>query len=284
MTIDQKFRDSAVEAYNEKSESKCKDFADLQLKLKKCTDALCKDQYFGQIRIGKSTATFCEWITPPVYLHSKKKNEKEKEKNDLQKKRNENAEKISSCIQNERLNTIVIVLESPHTDEFLKIEDEWKAIGPACGDTGENLYKWLPEVLLNYVPCIIDRGNNFRAEHSVDKEIEKTCYAIRLVNAIPYQCSLGVHTAKYRDDLFNKLWKNKLVKEEFVKRLKTSQPSIIINCCTKGYKIKEEKDELRYLVQKEINAYNKIANCLLLRAAHPSSYHFKNGLSLVDED
>ena len=78
MTIDQKFRDSAVEAYNEKSESKCKDFADLQLKLKKCTDALCKDQYFGIIRIEKSVPSFCEWVIPPVYLKSKKSDEKEK--------------------------------------------------------------------------------------------------------------------------------------------------------------------------------------------------------------
>jgi hypothetical protein len=37
------------------------------------------------------------------------------------------------------------------------------------------------------------------------------------------------------------------------------------------------------LVQEEINSYNKNTPCLLLRAAHHSSYHFKNGLSWVNE-
>ena len=95
MTIDQKFRDSAVEAYNEKSESKCKDFADLQLELKKCTDVLCKDQYFGIIRIEKSIPSFCEWVIPPVYLKSKKPDEKEKEKLGLKDERRENQKKIN---------------------------------------------------------------------------------------------------------------------------------------------------------------------------------------------
>ena len=78
------------------------------------------------------------------------------------------------------------------------------------------------------------------------------------------------------------MWNENVVKDSFYNRLNCASPSIIINCCTKGNGIKEQNKELRYMVQKELNEKFGKSDCLLLRAAHPSSYHFKNGLSWVD--
>ena len=291
MTIDQKFRDSAVKAYNEKSESKCKDFVDLQSKLKKCTDVLCKDQCFGVIEIKKDKTFLCKWEMPPVCLGSKNIEDKKS----LVKARKDNEKKIEEHTTLHEFKTIVIVLESPHVDEFFEDNDGWVAIGPACGKTGQNLYKWLPEVLLNYVPCKIGtKDANYKAERYSCKDIEQGTYTIKLVNAIQHQCSLGNKTTPstkskdqeqfYRDDVFVEMWDhNTEVVDSFIERVKGLSPSIIINCCTKG-DFGEGEETLKDRVQKAIDKIYKDSNCLLLCAAHPSSLYFKNGLSWVDKE
>ena len=292
MSIIQKFRDSAVEVYNEKSKSNCKDFAELQSKLIKCTDVLCEDQYFGIVRIEKSIPSFCEWVIPPVFLKSKVINEREKEKLDLKNERQENEKKIKKYIADNFLKTIVIVLESPHTDEFLKKNKERLAIGPACGETGEHLYWWLPEVMLKYLPFLVDKVTKKVKYYSI-KDIESGVYVIKLVNAIQFQCSLGENTEPskktkekdkcYRDKVFAKMWDSAEVIESFIKRIKDARPNIIINCCTRG-NLGKKCGTLRDRVQKELNAKSKNLSCLLLRAAHPSGPQFKNGLSWLGED
>ena len=276
--IAENFKEIAVNVYNNKYNSNVDDFLKLQEKLSNLSPIACKDQYFGVLRIEKNAHSFCEWIIPPICLDS----ENTEEKRSLVKKRNQNEDKIKKYISQNAAKTIVIVLESPHTDEFLK-EEEWKAIGPACGTTGRNLYKWLPEVLLNYVPCMIGlKKDNYKATYNSNKDIMQDCYAIKLVNAIQYQCSLGDKTEVFRDEVFSNMWNDDTI-VSLRKRLNEVAPQIIINCCTKGY-VSDKEKELRYLVQKEINNRNKTDSCLLLRAAHPSSLYFKNGLSWVDKE
>ena len=143
-----------------------------------------------------------------------------------------------------------------------------------------NLREWLPEVLLNYVPCIVDK-NTYKAKYNSSQDIENGQYAIMLVNAIQYQCSLGKETKYYRDAVFDEMWKEEDGDEQSLKvRLEKINPDIIINCCTKG-RYTEEEETIRARVQKVISDNSK---CFLLRAAHPSSLYFKNGLSWVDKE
>lgn len=272
MTLKEKFQNVAVREYNKKNKTKYATFAELQLSLANGTDVLCEDQYFGIIRIEKSIPSFCEWIIAPSALD--KKNSSDEEKAKLKKIRSGKDLCIKYRLKSESLKTIVIVLESPHDKEFFKIDSIYQNIGPACSTTGQNLIKWFPETFMNYVPCVVDEINNFKAKYHSEKDIESGIYAIKLINAIQYQCSLGEETKDYRTKVFNSMWKDAKVPKSFMERLHDSKPDIIINCCTKRGKNK---------VQEKIDEEYKNSSTLLLFAAHPSSYHFKNGLSWVDE-
>ena len=114
-------------------------------------------------------------------------------------------------------NIFLLILESPHTDEFDKNNE---AIGPANGTTGRHIRKYICDIF----------GNGYKGYHLV------------LMNAIPFQCSLGVGTKHFRDDVFKKIW-HKNGENFFVNRLTIltelfkSKPDnfVIANCCTKGY-------------------------------------------------
>ena len=121
---------------------------------------------------------------------------------------------------------IVIILESPHRDEFML-----NFTAPALGKTGEKIHTHLHRLLYNYnlLNC---------------KETE-----IYIVNAIQFQCSLGFETSKYRDKIFKELWRQKGVKTSLMRRIKRISPSIIINAITsiKTGKTTIKKDLTKYL-------------------------------------
>lgn len=218
----------------------------------------------------------CEWLNPPIVLKATNEKEKDEEKSRIEKERKRHSEEIEKS----EYNTIVIVLESPHKDEYIFNENQKQYIGPALGTTGQNLLNWLPSVLINYVPTEIDK-KTATAKCIEKHNIKLGVYAVKLVNAVQYQCSLGQETELFRDNVFSKMWEKPNIRKSFGKRLEECKPSIIINCCTKG-DYKREEESLRFRVQKEINKFAKDNICLLLRATHPSSAHFKNGLSYVE--
>lgn len=105
---------------------------------------------------------------------------------------------------------VVIVLESPHVDEYSKKED------PICakGQTGENLKSHLKTLL-----------------HKI--EIDDECVDIVIVNAVPYQCSQGVDTEILRDFVWLKCW-YEFGYSNILELLDKIDPDYIVNCCTKG--------------------------------------------------
>ncbi|WP_291627685.1 hypothetical protein [Clostridium sp.] len=146
--------------------------------------------------------------------------------------RNINKDKVKitkdnlSDIKNRNEKIIVIVLESPHIDEF----NEKKfsvAPAPALGSTGCNLDKYFCKVI-----------NECFKEY----EIENCRYHVILSNAIQYQCSLGTNTEVFRDRVWLKLWLNRSFKKYFINRLEEYSPDIIMNFCTKG---SHKEDKLR---------------------------------------
>lgn len=147
-------------------------------------------------------------------------------------------------IINNGYKNIVMILESPHINEYKYANENF--IAPAIGKTGELLKKW-------FYKCI-------KKHLSPNKK-----YNVILMNAIQYQCSLGEDTIIYRDKLWCNLWFNYNKKDDFIKRLKHYNPDIIINACTIGMHIvpetnKKQKPNLKYIrgIIKELPRYNAI--------------------------
>jgi len=142
----------------------------------------------------------------------------------------------------ENVDVLILILESPHIDEYKG------SPAPAKGKTGQNIRKYLEEIL---------RNNNINND-----------YEVLIMNAIQYQCSLGKNTKCYRNEIFINVWENE-GKNNFQDRLSkiVQENDIVINGCTKG----NAKSELRVLVQQVIE--NSVQeNIDKYRINHPSSW------------
>lgn len=138
---------------------------------------------------------------------------------------------------------VIMVLESPHIDEFIGNP------GPAKGFTGEMIRMHLHMAL----PI-----TNLHA------------YGLIVMNAIQYQCSLGVSTDLYRDKVFRATW-NSGARESLGDRVKQlyRHGDIIMNCCTKG-KDYQTETPLRLLVEKELRKI--LPGVRSVRRLHPSAW------------
>lgn len=116
---------------------------------------------------------------------------------------------------------VILILESPHKEEFKSLKDgEYAPIGPACGKSG----------------CAI--------RHYFEKIFGKSYsgYGLVLVNAIQFQCSLGIGTwnDNIKNDIFKMLFKEPVLKKNFQDRLRELVVAIkdaqkhltVINACT----------------------------------------------------
>lgn len=221
---------------------------------------VCPDEVAGIVRINiNNRCGVVEWVGNALrkeHLNGKKC---DKVNNIIDFDR----QKIYSKTDYKRL---VIVLESPHVSEFSDKEH----IEPAKGETGNNISKYLCDVLFRYI--LLKNQENIGA-YSVAHSLDNGQYEVCLVNAIQYQCSLGLSLidANVKNRALAELWENSQIEANFIKRLKEYEPDIIINSCTET--IKQD-------VQEVINA--AFPNVIRLQSAHPSSPHFATkGLSIV---
>lgn len=101
---------------------------------------------------------------------------------------------------------VVLVMESPHIHEFI---ENW---GPAKGKTGTRIRKYIGAIVASLGGELSD---------------------LILVNAIQYQCSLGLPTNRYRDRVFKSLWETGGA-VDFEKRLRLiyRPRDMLLNCCT----------------------------------------------------
>ena len=133
---------------------------------------------------------------------------------------------------------ILIILESPHDDEYK--DDNF--INPALGSTGKSLQKHFADLIKTI-------------ERKCGSSIGKGNCRIILMNSIPYQCSLGKIEGKLltpiRDLIFNEIWKEEEIKNRFKEKLTKYNPDYIFNFCTKG----GDNSNLRDLVQERIEEY-----------------------------
>lgn len=109
---------------------------------------------------------------------------------------------------------MVLILESPHIQEFTGKN----APCPANGTTGRNIR--------NRTLAIF--GDAYKNHHLI------------LMNAIPFQCSLGGKNRKIRDNVFSMLWQKELLGEPFFKRrLAPFKDAFIVNACTQMNGLKD---------------------------------------------
>ena len=126
--------------------------------------------------------------------------------------------KIFDENSNSQLNSgsskVVIILESPHRDEYIDGTDILEQPICANGTTGNNL----KECLSHLIDAMKLKGQN------ID---------IAIINAIPYQCSQGVSTEVLRDFVWLKCW-FEFGYNDTLDLLNKIKPNYIVNCCTKG--------------------------------------------------
>ena len=154
-----------------------------------------------------------------------------------------------SEIATQSCGTIALVLESPHTEEFYS---NGNPIGPAMGKTGENISKYLLHILKN---------KNIKGK-----------YKVILVEAVSFQCSNGESpiNSQKRDKVFQDIWKNGGEKD-FIQRLNTYNPEIVINACTGGIGKINSGKTLNSLVH---NTLKKESYKKYFYTAHPCSIWF----------
>ena len=146
------------------------------------------------------------------------------------------------AIQRESSPYVILVMESPHTQEF---DGE---PGPAKGSTGDQIRRHIAEILRELSP-------------SPPSELI-------LVNAIQYQCSLGVDTEVHRDEVFRRFWE-KGGRRDFEERLTQvyNPGDLLLNCCTDGKPTKG----LRKLVTAAI--HDSLGMVPLHSGPHPCSWY-----------
>ena len=205
----------------------------------------CPDQYVGLIKDFKE---------------EDKKTKELKVKKDFPFREDIFTPDTSACVNiSDAENILILILESPHTDEFYAedVKDENGTvihhkddpIGPANGPTGRNIREHILDIL----------GNGYKSYHLI------------LMNAIPFQCSLGFSLSKKekenlkrRDEVFSAIWDNDDIGKVFFKKrfqnllkeLKNKRV-IIVNACTAGYK----KEKVQMVIDAEFG---------IIQLAHPS--------------
>lgn len=135
-----------------------------------------------------------------------------KKNNILPDERIKNFESVN--IESKENDRIVIILESPHKDEYSN-----EIVAPAMGKTGQNIEKYLLKILNKKIKKPKENGKK---------------YDVILMNAIQYQTSFGIDTEYFRDRVWLTLWNKEGGREEFIEKLKGYKPDIIFNFCTNG--------------------------------------------------
>lgn len=161
---------------------------------------------------------------------------------------------------------IVILLESPHKDEYEPVT--FSPVAPAQGTTGKNI----ADHLCGYFDTQLSgvTGSNYMHLHANGSHIV-------LCNPVQFQASLRArkHRLKPKSKVmvWERLWNVPGVKADFLQRLIRYRPHIIINACTKTGR---SDDGCKNLVRTFLDSQGARlpTRCHVYEAPHPSSWHF----------
>jgi len=152
-------------------------------------------------------------------------------------------------IVNQLNNPVVIILESPHIEEF-KVP-----LGPAKGTTGR-----LFENGIHNFHTLIQRSTIYSTISSFFN------IDIIFINAVQFQCSLGNKLNKANTIIRDNNWIqafNNGFSQDVVDRIKAINPISVINLCTKGYL------NMQLLLHEVVKVYTPYTF-----GTHPSTWNF----------
>ena len=158
---------------------------------------------------------------------------------------------------------IILILESPHKDEY---SSDFTPLGPAQGATGKNIEKYFGKNLLPLAEKLIDK--NFNGEYNliISNPVQYQTSLYRL-----HKTSLGKSYAKrLRDRVWEMLFQEKKVKENFLERLISYKPFAIINGCTSTV----SPAVTEFLKNDFLSAAD--FKSFIFKTTHPSSWYMGN--------
>lgn len=164
---------------------------------------------------------------------------------------------------------IVLILESPHKDEYT----DKKPIAPAQGKTGENLKKFMEYALKKISEKYQEK---YQEEY---KKIGKKKYNLIICNPVQYQTSLASHLKdkaeyeKIKKEVWHAIWDYEDIQSDFKKRIKGYDPLLIIEACTGGKDDKFKfKKKIWYALEEVKN--KESLEFKIFSFSHPSTVKF----------
>lgn len=148
---------------------------------------------------------------------------------------------------------IVVIIESPHKDEY---DDNFNPKGPAQGKTGDMIEKNIDQIL-----------ELFKGE---DENVENSKYILIISNPVQFQASLGsFYDNGLHKSIRNNIWSElyKIYKDDFVKRLEEYEPNYILNATTFGRKYRINK-AIRIVKSSENSKIQKVKE-----SYHPAAWN-----------
>ena len=169
-------------------------------------------------------------------------------------------------------NTLVVLLESPSKHEYDGAPN--RPIAPAQGQTGCGLLCHLGNLLEKAIQTLDD--DNYLRDHLSDDTRLVISNPIQFEASLLYAIREDAMSQKRRRRLTNaiwtELWSIPEIKWRFLRRLRSYNPSIIINSCT---------SQLNSLVCQYLAANSNIRLPHIYRTYHPSSPSYSNhGLNI----
>lgn len=160
--------------------------------------------------------------------------------------------------------TVVIVLESPHKDEYLR--DVSQPIAPAQGTTGSNIQRWLGCVLRRCSKLLDELEGNTR---------------VVITNPVQFQTSLSSvirssSSEKVRDAVWGAIWSLQPIKDDFSARLERYRPDIVINACTHDINCKCLKGDTackKHKIWCFLDHLDHLQAASIYKVDHPSCWH-----------
>lgn len=164
--------------------------------------------------------------------------------------------------------TIVLLLESPHAKEYNTKDGLHEAIAPAQGTSGINIQKNIRVLMWEIL------NNHYYSKVT----LPDCCYPFVICNPIQWQTSLAFYlkdrklNKEVRDRIWNGLWDENALKNNFKERMKSYKPALIINACTSRL-----KEAVQSVISDTKCCLHKVPQ---VSVYHPSYWRFPYGLTL----
>lgn len=222
----------------------------MKIKVKNYSTKKCADSIFGQIEHKQ-----CGW----GWISLNKKRQK------LLQAQSSTGMVFKDYKKTRHNPVIILILESPHCDEF----GDKNHPCAACGTSGRNIFDYLCDIFNHSTNSNVKYKYNSSDLRTYLNKHEKDIIDVFVVNSVQYQCSLGItpicnfiKESNWIDEWYSS-------RNNFLARLKnisSKNDCFIINMCTKG----------AFLPMKEI-VYdlldsNNIIQSNYCEGPHPSSW------------